>query len=466
MGIVNWRREALFMAIAGMESCWIVGISRMLLRQSGRHSVNLAWWSAWTLFIVALWTARTVGRLESRRATWAIVGLALVTSLLMLQLNAAGTSYVLSNPTDPSTVASLFALLFNLFIWMRALRIPSYAGYMRAINRQFQVGVLIMALLVIASLQVGGSVDDLVMAYFGFGLLAVALTRIEEVSISGSAGSVPLNRKWAVALGSTILLTGTATLLATRVLTVDTLRWLLRPFVTLFTLALYLFVLLATELIVQLLPLLKWILGDISMEGLQESVDDVRQFTSPFSEEEVPEPGLLSPQLQEVLWVSFVALLILVALWVVVRSFRHWRAARYTPGGTRETVEAAGTLADDLAAFLRDQWRRLRELDLRRLFERLGTGSARAIYASMLALLAAADHPREPEQTPYEYEPVAEGVLPGREADIRAITEAYVQAHYGERDISADELAALQGAWQRVRAEGQELLRTRNDQLE
>ena len=82
----------------------------------------------------------------------------------------------------------------------------------------------------------------------------------------------------------------------------------------------------------------------------------------------------------------------------------------------------------------------------------------RAIYANLLALMAAADHPRQPAQTPYEYEPGVEALLPARQAEISALTEAFVRARYGEVEVDAQELARLQEAWERIRVDGQELL--------
>jgi hypothetical protein len=117
-------------------------------------------------------------------------------------------------------------------------------------------------------------------------------------------------------------------------------------------------------------------------------------------------------------------------------------------------VNTQGSLPQDLSDFLREQWQRLPSAaDLRRRFTRLGTDSARAIYANLLALLAQAGRPRQPEQTPYEYQPVAEDALSTRQAEVRAITEAYVRAHYGETPPKARELARLQQAWRRIKSQ-------------
>jgi hypothetical protein len=69
----------------------------------------------------------------------------------------------------------------------------------------------------------------------------------------------------------------------------------------------------------------------------------------------------------------------------------------------------------------------------------------------------ALEHPRQPEQTPYEFEPVASSVLPDCQLEIEEITEAFVHARYGETEVSAENLARLRQAWERVREDGEEL---------
>jgi hypothetical protein len=292
----------------------------------------------------------------------------------------------------------------------------------------------------------------------------MALTRIEEVAWTEPSGAAPFNLKWIVTLALTLLVTGIAALLATRVITVESTRWLLRPFAALLNVVLFVVIMLATTLILQvvrlLMPLLQWLSDRISVEGLEENLQDLQEAAAPFPQDEVSSGSPFSPELLEALKAGLVVVVVLLVLWWVVRAFRRWQMDRYTtPGGVRESVDPDRTLAQDLSDFVKDQWRRLRgAADLRRLFQRYGMESARAIYASLLALLAAAGHPRRPEQTPYEYAPVAQGALPTRAADIAAITEAYVQAHYGEVEIGGEELTRLQEAWKRIKAEKKELL--------
>lgn len=459
MNTANGRYEVLLLAIAGMEACWIVAWSRVLLDRPGSALEGLSWLSVWLLFIVALTTARTLGRMELRRGAWYVGAVALFTSLVFVWTNQGAMPLLLRRPSDPSVAAEVLALLFAFLLWFRALRIPDNAGDMRAMAREFQIGLFVLVGAVLVSLQFPTRMNDLVVAYFGFGLLAVALTRIDEVAQAGTGGAAPMNRKWVAALATTLLVVGVITLLAARVITVEVTRWVLRPVVTLLGIILFVSIMLATELALLILPLLQGLIGDVSIQNLQEGVENVRWRTAPIPQDEAAETARLNPQFVEALQITVIVLLAILAVWVIARSFRLWRMERYnTPGGVREEVPHEGSLGEDLAGYLRDQWRRLREADLLRLFRRLGTGSVRAIYANLLVLLTALDHPRQPEQTPYEYEPVAEGVLPERQAEIADITEAFVRARYGEMEISAQELAHLQQAWERVRAEGEELL--------
>jgi hypothetical protein len=366
---------------------------------------------------------------------------------------------VLQNLDHLGSIAEEILVLFlGFMVWFQALGIPAQAADTRAIARHFQVGVLILVAALLAAFWFPAQMTDLVVAYFGFGLLAVALTRIEEVARTDSGGAAPFNLKWVMTLASTLLVAGVTTLLTTRAFTVETTRWLLRPFVTLVNIILFVLTALASLLIAQIWPLIQWLLGFLSLEEKEQTMEEVGEFAPLDLQKEMSDPSPLIQELAKALGVILLVALILVALWLVVRSFRRWQMHQYaTPGGVRNTVSSDGTVAEDLKEFLHDQWQRMRgAADLRRLLRRDGTGSARAIYANMLALLAAANRPRRPEQTPYEFVPIAEEVLPARQAEIAVLTEAYVRARYGEVTISAEELARVQEAWERIKADNRE----------
>jgi hypothetical protein len=300
------------------------------------------------------------------------------------------------------------------------------------------------------TLRFPAPVNDLVAAYFGWGLLAMALTRIEEVAEVDPGGVGSFGHKWMFTLAATLLLVGGMALLLSRVITIGVLRWLLAPLAILAQIFIFALALLFTALASQVLPLLKYLLGDRLADALRRNLENLGENVQEMRPGQIPDSGP-STQLAQALQIVFVVGLVLVVVWLLVRSFRQWRMRQYaTPGGERETVEPEGTLVQDLLGY----WRHLQErAGSRPLFRRRGVESAQAIYANLLAWLAAANHPRQPEQTPHEYRPVAEEALPACRTQLQAITEAYVRAHYGEAEISGEELAGLQEAWRHIKSD-------------
>jgi hypothetical protein len=300
------------------------------------------------------------------------------------------------------------------------------------------------------------SLSGLVVTYFASGLLAVALTRIEEVAITEPGGAAPLSSKWAATLAGTLAVTGVVAVSAGQLITTGVARWVLKPITLLLQFAVLVFATLVAEIMSQLLPLLQWLIGDVALQELQERMEGLQAFRPPELPEDPNGSPFLSAALQRALVTVLVAGAILLGVWLLIRSFRRWQLNRsLTPGGIRDRVDPEGGLAEDLADYLRDQWAQLRQLaDPRRFLRRMGTGSPQAIYANLLALMAAGGSPRQPEQTPYEYEPVAVQALSGCESEIAHITAAYVAAHYGEAAVSSQELASLQADWEAVKSEG------------
>lgn len=58
---------------------------------------------------------------------------------------------------------------------------------------------------------------------------------------------------------------------------------------------------------------------------------------------------------------------------------------------------------------------------------------------------------RRPGQTPYEYQPTLEQLAPDSQAEVRQLTEAYVQARYGAEEIDKGEVKTVKQWWQRIK---------------
>jgi hypothetical protein len=84
---------------------------------------------------------------------------------------------------------------------------------------------------------------------------------------------------------------------------------------------------------------------------------------------------------------------------------------------------------------------------LRGLFAAL---TIRRIYAQMTRLAAEQGYPRTASETPFEYEATARRAFPDVGAEVRAITRAYVAAHYGQVPDSEAELQEIRACWERL----------------
>jgi hypothetical protein len=81
----------------------------------------------------------------------------------------------------------------------------------------------------------------------------------------------------------------------------------------------------------------------------------------------------------------------------------------------------------------------------------LAAVSVQNIYANLCRLGRQHGYPRRPAQPPDDYLPVLQGIFGGQADALARITAAYMRVHYGERPVSAGELAQLRADYRRVR---------------
>jgi hypothetical protein len=63
-----------------------------------------------------------------------------------------------------------------------------------------------------------------------------------------------------------------------------------------------------------------------------------------------------------------------------------------------------------------------------------------------------AGYPRDKTQTPYEYLATLHQAFPASEDEFTVITEAYVNAHYGQVPDSHEEIQRIRDCWERARS--------------
>ena len=86
-----------------------------------------------------------------------------------------------------------------------------------------------------------------------------------------------------------------------------------------------------------------------------------------------------------------------------------------------------------------------------RLSKLFAAATIRLIYARLTAEAARRGERRAPAQTPLEFLPGLARAFPGADEDARRVTDAYINAHYGEVPDTLDKLRAIQAAWARLR---------------
>ena len=86
-----------------------------------------------------------------------------------------------------------------------------------------------------------------------------------------------------------------------------------------------------------------------------------------------------------------------------------------------------------------------------RISKLFATATIRLIYARLTAEAARRGERRAPAQTPLEFLPGLARAFPGADEDARRVTDAYINAHYGEVPDTLDKLRAIQAAWARLR---------------
>jgi hypothetical protein len=354
-----------------------------------------------------------------------------------------------------------------LFLWWRGVSIGQRNVTFQGVAFSFRLGVLLLVfsvplLSILAAYDstapVLSPVEVFILPFFFFSLLAVALARVEEVNRAKGGVGAPFNFTWlAILLGSIAAVLVTAWLIS-RVYSIEgfsqVFRWLRPVFNPLVRVVEYILILLFKLLT----PFLEWLARVLqgAFETFAQNIEGI-EIPQPLppenlrSAEPIKPPRLLVDALRYVC-LGLIGAVILVGLALGLRR----RLERQRRGDeTRESLWSSAVFADGMSNSLRDGWDRLK--DIAGLVGRFGPGmrlyaavSIRKIYANMARLAERQGFPRQPAQTPYEYLPALDLVFPDCQAEVTAITEAYVSVHYGEVPESLRDLQHIRECWEQI----------------
>jgi hypothetical protein len=212
---MSGRREALYVALAAAEVCWLTPLFLALIRFSDPHPPLLAWLGVLILMLGFFYLYRALDQANlSLRLQQGLLLVALLLSLgLFLRLHIyagadlPGLRWLLEpfrSFADLSNLLSAELVLFFTLIysWARGIHLARRSITVESVGFSFRVGVLIWMWLGPTVAFLGKQdVSGFIVTYFFFSLMAVALSRVEEISQMPGSGRIAFSGFW---LGSTV----------------------------------------------------------------------------------------------------------------------------------------------------------------------------------------------------------------------------------------------------------------------
>lgn len=447
---LNFRREFRLALLAAMETCWVYAALVFL-----GALLNLPpFHSPLTLFAV-YWIALILGReLPLRKEPWILLqASAVLIALILLLLVARAELYSTFALFDLGWIGQFLAAFIFRQGFSRVIYITLAVTYMFVrglgfgtrpltlwfIGFQFRLGIVVFFGVFLGSALIHPiEISPWIFIYFALSLLAIALARMEEMG-----SGVHYGPRWAVILFGGVALVFLLGLGLLQFFTLDSTSALLRFFapVILIFQALALLILIPASLIAGwLFEVLRPLFANL--DHLLQQFLPPAPTNQPNETEKIVQPDFLAaiiPLLQT-------ALILAVVLWIgwliaraLNRRMQHADDALYA----REALESQD-----------EATRAKRELGTKKKANRrigdVTAESIRRIYAAMTARASDAGIPRREAETPYEFLPRVSREWNERTDEIRAITEAYVAVHYGEKEASPEEAGNVKEAWDRL----------------
>lgn len=448
----NLRRALL----AAMETCWVYAVIVFLaaLMQLNASLTPLP-------FFIVYWLALNLGRALPRtrlrgillQATAMLSALVCVLAVARLEIYPA---LVWSDGAWlPRFLANLFLSVRGItleqivsvaavYVFIRGLGFGQRPLTLWFIGFQFRLGVVVFfGLFFLAAFARGLGVDQFfapwIFVYFFLALLSIALARSEELG-----ADFQFTPRWMATLLAAVALVLFIGLGVAQVFTVETAQALLGIFAPLWAVVALLILIVAVPLgyiidfLFQLLKPLFQPFGQM-LANLQNSpLGNFAKDT--FGLQDAANNELSMNILRTIL---ILAVLLLIGYWLV-RALNK----------KMQSIEAETYVRESIADQAAERARRAatkKKTPPRARAHALAAETIRRIYAALVARAAAAGLPRRLAETPYEFLPRLEKHWSAEANDLRAITEAYVQAHYAEEPTTQAQASRVKAAWERIK---------------
>ena len=454
---LNWHRVIIYVAIVGMEGCWLFILLALLNEEvaDGRFSI----FGILLLYPAAFAINALLARLRwPKICLWGVSWLIwLIAMLLIVKIQLAGglawsdKEWLLSIPRSiPEVLYSfqpeLLVLLITAAIWWLGRRLSRLNVSFGALVSEFQFGLIILALISLsASLLKTGVINPVPVAltFFIFALIGMSVAHAME----GKSWLFGLNQgHWSGLLLISISLVLILGLVISFIITPEFLQVLWNA--------------------------IKWV-GESIWGVIMQIIDFFAGLFSGSEPAEIsPLPSMPAMESSEgfelkmpewlrrgleIGWIILMIGIFLLALWRISSVILRWLRRQLASAAGAEFEPMPGAFKADLLSFLKHILSKI--LSIGRLFYlrgRFATANAEIatvlqIYRQFLRWGSTGRHPRHVSQTPYEYCRVLTDILPEASEDLDLVTQQYVRARYGACLSTSNELNELRQALHRVK---------------
>jgi len=292
-------------------------------------------------------------------------------------------------------------------------------------------------------------------AYFGAGLLAVAISRVDRAPAHAGGSTGPMGVIWLVVIVTIIFVTlglaQSASRLVQSPVAASAAATLGQALVQVFRVV----IIIVSPVVVGLSIVMAWVLRTAAdalggMKGLAGVSEALRSLALPMARSN-PEPsGWLQSHAREIATVGTSLIVALLALTAIRGGRRREARAEFLAPDEAEIVPGSWLAGKRGGAAGPKRVRGRRSL--RSLEQVLAATSIRRIYGRVLHKAKSRGRGRTPSETPLEFLPVLVELFPGHRAEVTRITHAYLDVQYGGQPDEDAGVAEVRKAWASIQS--------------
>jgi hypothetical protein len=465
----RWHRELIYMSLAMMEVCWVYPWLRLLL--GGREQGVWRFITLLAMLLTALYTTRyfDLGKATVKTQRLVTVLLSVLETLLLLRIwvypmyVVGDWQWLVEFGRDISNVlqripSALMVFLVGLYMWWRGITLAQRDLDVDEAGFSFRVGIMAFFwLFVVQTFAPHVEARAYVLAFLGVGLIAMGLSRVQDITQSQEGIRSPFGVSWLGILLTSALVVASVGFLSSVVVSMHTLarvmHWLNPVWRVLARVASPFAAVLAWLLQIILTALMAAFGRLLGAQDIKS--ESIAQWTAQLQEWQ--QAHVLQTRLPLVFQIfkwGFLALLLSGVLIGIVFSISRSRRAQVPEDALLVSEWGGASLSEDKAEEA-SRWERLwggvraRLASLRG--EEYALATIRQMYASLVKLAAFEGFPRQQAETPYEYVATLQRAFPESPEEVALITEAYVRTHYGEQRFERDYVERVRIAWMAIR---------------